>query len=476
MAPRHKLKNVALKKSEKLAIDGRVIVNEILSDIIEHVLLRADVIDLLCLEDADFELEMVISKHAQTKTIYAEKFRGIVTEFFGDVAVGTIGDVAVGTIGDVAVGTIEEPPEPFFDIGDSVVYTGLTQRFNGSQVTTGMHGHVVNEVEKEGFVKVEFDRVGRAVLAKRNLVLDGGDKLLSSAKESHWLLRESHGLTSTSVAQHRVSIQRRCPGCHNLFNDDKNRVCTQCNAMADKFHADVEITRDLHAGYVNMKFTLKEFKEGKFIERAKMRNIDELIAERKLTHQYKKAIMKRNGVKAPVYQAARQTQNTRGSEASSSHQCPQDNSARNNAAGSADMDTNWREQYQREVYSQTLQYQPQQHEVAQYFWNLSMNELTASSTGQEEGRGPGRREEEEWLAYQSQATDFRNTETQEVPQPRENQPESNDCVICCDETSTHAMIPCGHHCVCQACATALAGGICPICRGEIKGVMHIFRS
>ena len=67
---------------------------------------------------------MLVSKHAQTKTIYDEKFRGIVTEF--------LGDVAVGTIGDVAVGTIEEPPEPFFDIGDSVVYTGLTQRFNGS--------------------------------------------------------------------------------------------------------------------------------------------------------------------------------------------------------------------------------------------------------------------------------------------------------------------------------------------------------
>ena len=133
---------------------------------------------------------MLVSKHAQTKTIYDEKFRGIVTEF--------LGDVAVGTIGDVAVGTIEEPPEPFFDIGDSVVYTGLTQRFNGSQVTTGMQGHVVNEVE-EGFVKVQFDRVGRAVLAKRNLLLDGGDKLLSSAKKSHWILLESRRLTRKST-------------------------------------------------------------------------------------------------------------------------------------------------------------------------------------------------------------------------------------------------------------------------------------
>ena len=128
MAP--KLKNVALKKSEKQAIDGRVIVNEILSDIIEQAMepygqrlkdkLRDEVIELLCLESTDIsavgELEMLISKHAQTKTIYDEKLRGIVTEL----------------LGDVAVGTIEEPPEPFFDIGDSVVYTGLTQRFNGS--------------------------------------------------------------------------------------------------------------------------------------------------------------------------------------------------------------------------------------------------------------------------------------------------------------------------------------------------------
>jgi|NorSeaMetagenome_1021524.scaffolds.fasta_scaffold24064_4 hypothetical protein len=61
-----------------------------------------------------------------------------------------------------------------------------------------MQDHVVNEVE-EGFVKVQFDRVGRAVLAKRNLLLDGGDKLLSSAKKSHWILLESRRLTRKST-------------------------------------------------------------------------------------------------------------------------------------------------------------------------------------------------------------------------------------------------------------------------------------
>ena len=181
--------------------------------------------------------------------------------------------------------------------------------------------------------------------------------------------------------------------------------------------------------------------------------------------------------KAPVYQAARQTQNCRGSEASSSHQYPGRPlaTATNNAASSADMDRNWREQYQREVYSLPFQYQSPHHEMAQYFWNFSMNALTPIGTGQEEGRGQGRREEEEWLSYQTQATDFRNTETQEVPQPRrEAQPES-DCVICCDGASTHAMVPCGHHCVCQTCA-AKGFAVCPICRGEVEGVIHIFRS
>ena len=449
---------------------------------------------------------MLISKHAQTKSIYDEKFRGIVTEFLGDVAVGTIGDVAVGTIGDVAVGTIEEPPEPFFDIGDSVVYTGLTQRFNGSQVTTGMQGHVVNEVE-EGFVKVQFDRVGRAVLAKTQLLLDGGDKLLSLAKEFHLSLRESRGLTSTSVAQHRVSIQRRCPGCQKLFNDDKDRVCTQCNAMADKFHADIEITRDLHAGYVNMKFTLKEFKGGKFIVKAKMGNIDKLIAERKLTKQYQTALITRNRIqgnhyterygekKAPVSQAARQTQNCRGSEASSSHQYPGRPlaTATNNAASSAaDMDRNWREQCRRLDYSQpSPEYQSPHPEVAQYFLNFRMNALTPIGTGQDEGRGQGRREEEEWLSYQTQATkeewlsyqtqatDSRNTEIEEVPQPhREAQAEINGCVICCDEAATHAMVPCGHLCVCQGCIGEFLGGIiaCPMCRAEVERVIQIFRS
>jgi len=489
MAP--KLKNVALKKSEKQAIDARVIVSEILSDIIKEAMepycgqrlkdnLRDHVLEVLSLESTDIsavgEVEMLISKHFRAKTPYAEKVGVIVTEFLGNVAVGTL-----------------------FECGDSVVYTGVEQRFNGSQLTRGMHGHVVEVTRgiREGVgVKVHFDRVGRAVLDKRNLVLDGGDKLPISANNSHWNLpAESRRLTGTSVAQHNcghVWIKRNCPGCLKqvLSNDDRNRVCGPCNAMADKFHADVEVTRDLHAGYVLMKFTLKEFKDGKLCLRSRMGNIDKLIAERKLTKQYQAAVgakvkeQRKKGFpegekKSPLYQCSRQTQNCRGSEASSSHQYPGRPlaTAANNAASSADMDRNWREQYQREVYSLPFQYQSPHHEVAQYFWNFSMNALTPIGTGQEEGRGQGRREEEEWLSYQTQATDFRNTETQEIPQPRrEAQPESNDCVICCDETSTHAMVPCGHHCVCQACATGFAGGICPICRGEVQGVIHIFRS
>ena len=493
MAP--KLKNVALKKSVR-------IVSEILRDIIEEVMepsgqrlkdkLRDNVLELLFEGSADIsavgEIDMLIAKHALRKTSYAEKIRGIVAEFFGDVAVGTI----------------EEPPEPFFECGDSVVYTGVEERFNGRQLTRGMHGHVVEGpmgILLTDFVKVHFDVVGRAVLGKRNLVLDGGDKLLI-------IPAESRRLTSTSLAQHNCGpgwIRRSCPGCQKtwpLTTYDIGSVCEQCNAMTDKVHADVEITRCLHAGFVDIKFTLKEFKGGAFTQKAKMGKIDKLIAGTKLTKDYKNALIRisRKGYhyterygekKAPVSQAARQKRNCRGSDASSSHQCPGRPlaTATNNVASSADMDRNSREQYWREVYSQPVLYQSPHHEVAQYFWNFSRNALTPIGTGQDEGRGQGRREEEEWLSYQTQATkeewlsyqtQTRNTETQEVPQPhREAQPEINECVICCEEASTHAMVPCGHHCVCQGCAKGFAEGKfndCPICRGEVQKVIHIFRS
>ena len=50
---------------------------------------------------------------------------------------------------------------------------------------------------------------------------------------------------------------------------------------------------------------------------------------------------------------------------------------------------------------------------------------------------------------------------------------SDVCIVCLDATSTHAMIPCGHKCVCAACASVV-GEHCPVCRTSCQGSMHIF--
>jgi hypothetical protein len=412
-------------------------------------------------------LELLISKHASTKTLYAEKLEIIVKEFLGDP-----------TDND------EEQTETILNAGDSVTYTGSTQRYNGRQLTTGMQGHVIKRVEV-GFVKVQFEQLGRAVLEKTKLRLDGGPRLLSLT-EQHWSAETPHlppRLTSAVLAKNQANqaSQRTCQGCRKT-NDSNERVCTKCNALADKFHKDVEIPRDSLTGYVNMKYTLKEFKNGTFTERVQMAKIDEKIAERKLTNAYKKAIIERNGTKPPVYQA-RKTQNTGGSEASSSHQRPPNTSMSNNAAGPADRDTNWREQNQW-VYSQTLQnawehrlYQQQQQAQTQYFWNLETSMRDANSmiqTNQSE-------EKKTWnynkvVDHPNQTTNAKGIEAQEVRKSQEAEQENNDCVICFDKNKTHAIIPCGHHCVCGECAKILAGNNCPICRCKVEGAIHIFGS
>jgi hypothetical protein len=54
------------------------------------------------------------------------------------------------------------------------------------------------------------------------------------------------------------------------------------------------------------------------------------------------------------------------------------------------------------------------------------------------------------------------------------------CVICLSAVPTHAIIPCGHQCVCAACAEELcnsgwgARGLCPMCRGSIQATIRIF--
>jgi hypothetical protein len=52
------------------------------------------------------------------------------------------------------------------------------------------------------------------------------------------------------------------------------------------------------------------------------------------------------------------------------------------------------------------------------------------------------------------------------------------CVVCLGTSPTIAVIPCGHRCLCGACASvfqrSLASSRCPLCRGKISAMFRIF--
>ena len=70
------------------------------------------------------------------------------------------------------------------------------------------------------------------------------------------------------------------------------------------------------------------------------------------------------------------------------------------------------------------------------------------------------------------------------------------CVVCFDRECTHALVPCGHRCVCEACSTQLLGAkdaarpeedgggaeqreevdaaFCPICRRRCESALRVF--
>ena len=54
------------------------------------------------------------------------------------------------------------------------------------------------------------------------------------------------------------------------------------------------------------------------------------------------------------------------------------------------------------------------------------------------------------------------------------------CVICHDREAEHAVIPCGHLCLCSDCSTDYRSlGVsqsCPLCRGTVQGTLKIYLS
>jgi len=55
-------------------------------------------------------------------------------------------------------------------------------------------------------------------------------------------------------------------------------------------------------------------------------------------------------------------------------------------------------------------------------------------------------------------------------------PASTECVVCLSAAPTHAFVPCGHRCVCNACGNAISQGSqsCPICRAHVSSTLRVF--
>ena len=53
--------------------------------------------------------------------------------------------------------------------------------------------------------------------------------------------------------------------------------------------------------------------------------------------------------------------------------------------------------------------------------------------------------------------------------------EMTECVICLDALKSHVLTPCGHVCVCEACAKSIqVGDPCPVCRKEVAAKFRVY--
>jgi rubrerythrin len=87
------------------------------------------------------------------------------------------------------------------------------------------------------------------------------------------------------------------------------------------------------------------------------------------------------------------------------------------------------------------------------------------------------------LVMQSAATQLQEAQAQlgvppAAPAPHPDYAE-DQCVMCFDAPKDHIIIPCGHVCVCEACAnllTQMSKPLCPICRTAIQHTNKVFHS
>jgi len=67
---------------------------------------------------------------------------------------------------------------------------------------------------------------------------------------------------------------------------------------------------------------------------------------------------------------------------------------------------------------------------------------------------------------------------QQLVEPKNVTEQGQDCVVCQEETAEQAIVPCGHQCLCVACATKIMNSDskrCPFCRTDIERILKIYR-
>ena len=68
----------------------------------------------------------------------------------------------------------------------------------------------------------------------------------------------------------------------------------------------------------------------------------------------------------------------------------------------------------------------------------------------------------------------------ESTEEAEEQLESTEealCVVCMDAPKHCVMVPCGHQCVCEACAkqlTQATSPTCPMCRADVRETIRVY--
>ena len=65
-------------------------------------------------------------------------------------------------------------------------------------------------------------------------------------------------------------------------------------------------------------------------------------------------------------------------------------------------------------------------------------------------------------------------ESRRVPEAKDNE---STCVICCEQKPAMACIPCGHMCMCPACADTFESQRdrrCPVCREFVASTMRVY--